>query len=178
MFPLLGMVLLSCSAPSYRPEVRLTENVFRAADGFLRGRVPEGWFAPEESDVPPHIGALLVRDDFAATIMFHEIKVDSATSLALEREGLSLLADLSVRLKQGEEPSVQLVTEPRTVTIRGKQFVRYEYRSTGRQGQGCVAVFRVKNRYFESTAMLVNDGTSADDPLSFVQQAVILSLEE
>lgn len=175
---LLSLAAVSCSSPTYRSEVPLSNNFFESSDGALRGQIPQGWFAPSESDLPPHIAAWLVREDYSAMLFFQEIKVDQSTSQLIDRDGLTLLAEISFQLKQADEPSATLLNNPQEVSTDGKIFCRYEYRS-GTQGQNTsVAVFRAMNRYFESTVLPTKPSPPSNyEQLMNTQQAVLFSMQ-
>jgi hypothetical protein len=183
VFLVAAVVTISCAPAPYRPEVALTNNFFQSTDGLLRGRIPSGWLSLSETELPPHLAGCLFREDYSAVLTFEGIEVDSSTKVAIEREGLLLLANISLSLKLSEESSVVVVKQPEAFTLEGKHFARYAYDVKGEQVN--VVLFRVKNRYVESTATLraqTLENPAADPPSSYenvvnTQQAVILSVE-
>lgn len=175
---ILSIAVTSCTPPTYRPEIPLSDNFFQSSDGVLRGRIPQGWFVPTESDLAPHLTAWLVREDYSAMLTFQEIKVDQNTARVIEENGLTLLAEISFQLKQADEPLATLVIQPREFSLQGKKFSRYEYRSGTQEQRTSVMVFRAKNQYFESTALPTKSQTPSNyEQLVNTQQAVISSIQ-
>ena len=172
------LVIASCAAPSHRVDVPLTEQPFQSADGLLRGRIPKGWFVSTDSELAPHILAWLTREDYSATLAFQEIILDRDAASRIENSGLPLLAELSFRLKVAEEPGSRMVTSPREFSARGKSFCRYEYVPGDRRVARGVAVFRIRDRYFESVAFPANETFTPGEmeALLNTQQAVLASL--
>jgi len=182
-FLVAAVVAISCAPTPYRPEVTLTNNFFQSADGLLRGRIPSGWLSLSETELPPHLAGWLFREDYSAVLTFEEIKVDSHTAAAVVREGLLLLANISLSLKLSEESSLVVVKQPEAFTLEGKHFARYAYDVKGEQVN--VVLFRVKNRFVESIATLraqplenpAAKPRSSYENVVNTQQAVILSIE-
>lgn len=183
VFLVAAAVAISCAPTTYRPEVTLTDNFFQSADGFLRGRIPAGWAALPESELPSHLAGWLLREDYAAVLTFEEIRVDSGTAAAIEREGLTLLAGISLSLKQAEEPSLVVVEPREAFMLQGKHLARYVYEVKGQRTS--VVLFRVKNRFVESTATLraqtsknpAANSSSVYEHVMATQMAVIRSIE-
>lgn len=175
----LFLIVASCAAPTRRIDIPLTDEPFQSADGVLHGRVPKGWFVSTDNEVAPHLSAWLVREDYAATLALQEIFTDRDAAKHIDKVGLSMLAEVSFRLKQAEEPYAQLTSSPREFSEQGKSYCRYEYVHDKQGAPRGVVVFRIRSRYFESVAMPTKDTFSPHQltGLFNVQQAVLASLE-
>ncbi len=175
----LVLIVASCAAPTRRIDFPLTDETFQSADGVLHGRVPKGWFVSTDIEVAPHLSSWLVREDYAATLAFQEIFPDRDAANHIDKVGLSMLAELSFRLKQAEEPNAQITSLPREFTVQGKSFCRYEYVHDKQGVPRGVAVFAIRNRYFESVALPTKDTFSRHQLMGLfnLQEAVLGSLE-
>jgi len=168
----------SCSAPTYRTEVPLTDQTFESADGLLKGRVPEGWFVSTDGEIAPQLAAWLVRKDYGAALTFQEFRLDPGSARYVEREGLPSLADISFHFRQAEEPSATLVTKPSEFLAGGRSFCRYEYNSSRQGGLVSVAVFLSGGRFYESAAFTLKRLPSDEfGAIQNTQRAVLVSLQ-
>lgn len=177
---LLVFGIVSCAAPSYRSEIPLTDQTFQSSDGALKGRVPQGWFVSTDRELVPHLAAWLIRDDYAASLTFQEIMIDQNTERWIEKNGLVLLAEVSFRLKQAEQPTAQMVMPPSEFSIQGKEFCRYEYVSEKDGAPIGVVVFRLRTRFFESVVLPTGNALSQQQlqQLLNVQEAILASIQQ
>ena len=177
-FLLLCLLAASCAAPPPRVDVPLTEQSFQSADGLLQGRVPKGWFVSTDNEIAPQLLAWLTREDYAATLAFQEIFLDRDAANRIGNKGLSLLAELSFRLKVAEEPGAIMASPPREFSLRGKNFCGYEYLPGVQRPPRGVVVFRIRDRCFESVALPSHDTFTPREleVLFNTQQAVLASL--
>ena len=147
------LAFAGCSASRYTDEYPLAPAVRTSHDGFLRYRVPRGWFStPPDSGSPQNI-VWLLQNDYKATLAVSEIVVDSAANRAVRRGGLKRLAQLTMTLVSGENSAV-LTREPEVFELNGRQFCSYEteIRETGDSLR--VVVFATPERIYEVTALV------------------------
>jgi hypothetical protein len=121
----LSIVFVSCAAKiPYASNYPLTSQYFHSHDGMLSGRIPQGWFSSAEDTLAPSLMVWLIKEDFSATIVLKELKLDSLTVQHVKKEGLELLARISLRF-QAEYNSSQILTL-QEFEIRGKKYCGYE----------------------------------------------------
>jgi hypothetical protein len=178
-YPLvLALLFVTCAAPTRRAEVPLSEETFISADSTLHGYVPKGWFASTDAGLFPHLAVSLIREDYAVALAIQEIHVDRNTERQLMKNGLEILAQLSFRLRVKKEKGAQIVGKPKWLDWLTIPAVQYEYSSDESPAPMPVLVFRIRDRYFESSVTALKPTVTAMDirQLSDTQIAVVARL--
>ncbi len=125
--PLLAAVILSLAgcAPTREAAAPAPPSPYVIArDGGFSYRVPRGWFdASADSQAQGH-AALLVRNDYRATIAVDEVNLDPAAHTELRRGGLLPVARLLVSLSSCDRDAI-LTAAPHAITLAGKEACRY-----------------------------------------------------
>ncbi len=123
---LILVVLLGngCGAPPPAPP-RLSTPYSIARAGYLRYRLPVGWF-DVTADSQAHGNAVwLLRSDYAATITVNEIRVDATARSEVARAGLTTLARLTMFLSTQDKGAL-LQKPPEEFVVRGRPCCSYE----------------------------------------------------
>jgi hypothetical protein len=154
LFSFVTVLFFSCAGvPFYTSDHPLATEVVKSADGSVQSRIPLGWFASNDPSLAPQYLFWLIKDDYSGTITLQEVKVDRATGQRINKEGLNLLAEISMAFKK-ESTDKFLQTKPiELFTINTNSYSGFEYYSDGTSRRIRVVVFKMGNRYFEATAM-------------------------
>lgn len=154
LFSFVTVLFFSCAGvPFYTSVHPLATEVVKSADGTIQSRIPLGWFASNDPSLAPQYLFWLIKDDYSGTITLQEVKVDRATGRRINKEGLNLLAEISMAFKK-ESTDKFLQTKPiELFTINTNSYSGFEYYSDGTSRRIRVVVFKMGNRYFEATAM-------------------------
>jgi hypothetical protein len=179
--PAVGFILLAiatCTPAPYRPDISLSDTYFESTDGMLRGRVPKGWFVPNDIELTPHLSAMLVSDDYAGAMTFQEIKLSAAANQGIESGGTALLAEVSIQLRQAADPNFRVTSTP-TTFIFSQHLVgsRYDCISPSNGGQLVVTVFRLRGRIYEAVIFSMKQNSRETAQLAAIQREVLASLE-
>ncbi len=127
-----------------------------ARDGGFSYRVPQGWFdASADSQARGH-AALLVRNDYRATIAVDEVLLDDAARSELRRGGLVPVARLLVSLSSWDGDAV-LTVAPHAITLAGRDACRYALASGN--GEDAIEVTLVENGKRLYTVRVLASGT-------------------
>jgi len=160
------------SRVSYRTDYPLTGQNFFSRDHNFSGRVPQGWMIAtdrENDSVAPSLVALMIKDDYSATLSFRELLLDRLTSSQVDKEGLPILARITPSLQNqtGNSANVEMYN------FHGQQFCGYELSPDKR-----IVFFRVKGHCYECVVKPEgNAGVGAHaESLFNVQQTVMTSL--
>jgi hypothetical protein len=94
-------------------------------DGFIKYRIPAGWFDAAADSQSSGQTIWLLRDDYSATIAVSEVHIDADAREDLQMAGMMHLAQLTMALAAGGKPYV-LQHPPEGVTIGGSRGVAYE----------------------------------------------------
>jgi hypothetical protein len=176
-FPLtigLAVILSSCAGSlPYTTDYPLTNQVFHSRDGVFLGKIPQGWFSSIDDTLAPGLAAWLIRNDFFATLVVKELKLDRITIQQVEKEGLTLLARLSMGFRE-EIANGRDDIQCKEFEIRGKKFCSFEFAEGGKRTR--VVVFAIKGKFYECEAMAVKgQWTVADLAKLFTTQQTFLS---
>lgn len=154
LFSFVTVLFFSCaSVPFYTSDHPLSTEVVKSTDGTIQSRIPLGWFASNDPSLAPQYLFWLIKDDYSGTITLQEIKVDGATEQRIKKEGLKLLAEISMAFKK-ESTDRFLLTKPvELFTINTNSYSGFDYYSNSTISRTRVVVFKMGSRYFEATAM-------------------------
>lgn len=150
---------------------------FTVRGSTLHGSIPAGWFAPASDTLAPALVAWLVSDDYSSSISLREILLDATASRRVEKEGMKLLATLSLTFR--EDSTAQGITAAISAfTMNGVQYGRYESSAAGFPSQ--IIVFVHSGKYYECEAVQRRSGLTDTDmqELRRAQAAVLFSLTE
>jgi len=151
----------------------LSSETFRSRDGLFTGRVPQGWVFSSEDTLAPALAAWLVRDDFSAALALEEIHLDQLSSRRVDKEGLILLAQMSLMFQQGSS-AAEFTVSPKEFKIRGREFCGYEIGAGGEQKR--IVVFVSGGKFYECKAVPLKGSWSGEDLIRlFSAQQVLLS---
>ncbi|MFI5252911.1 MAG: hypothetical protein ACHQQQ_10840 [Bacteroidota bacterium] len=183
MRPLLSSVflifLLSSCSTTYLPysyHYPLRREAFLSRDSSFAGLIPEGWFYSSEDTLAPSAIAWIVKDDFSATLSVQELHLDQLTKTRVDKEGLELLANISLSSQDESHSVLNDEHKPRKFKMRGREFCGYEL--TGQNLSKRVVVFSVNGRYYECIAMPVKGAPQHEEISNMftAQQAFLYSL--
>jgi hypothetical protein len=156
---------------SYRADYPLTGQEFESRDSNFRGRVPSGWMLAtgrENDSLAPSLAALLIKEDYSATLSFREIRLDGMTLSLVRKEGLPALA----RATQSFHGAVNPAPEIEAYELHGLKVCGYE---TGGVLKERVCVFGARGGWYECTVKATKPAAEAGS-LFVVQQSVLASL--
>jgi hypothetical protein len=147
----------------------LSASYITSKDSGFSYRIPSGWFdASADSQARGH-AALLVRNDYRATIAIDEVRLDAAARLELRRNGLVLVAQLLLSLTSWEQNAV-LAIAPHLLRVGDRNACRY--RTISGNGGDMADVTLVEGREKLYTVRILMSGKSAQDEkaLQLVQE--------
>ena len=173
----LSLLLVSCAARlPYSYDYPLTNQTFFSRDGSFYGLVPQGWFASTGDTLAPALAAWLVKEDFSASLTLRELQLDQLSSKRVEKEGLELLANISIELHRGDSPMTELVIPPKEYTMHDRKFCGYEVHNGDRQNR--IVVFSARGKYYESEAIQLKGQWQWEDAMKLfmAQQAFLYSI--
>lgn len=93
-------------------------------DGGFSYRVPSGWFDVSADSQAQGHAALLIRNDYRATIAVDEVRLDDAARSELRQNGLIPVARLLVSLSSWGHDAV-LTAAPHLIVLGGREVCRY-----------------------------------------------------
>ena len=165
--------LVSCAATlPYPANYPLTETTVRSRDGILTGKIPGGWYSATEDSLGTGASLILINDNADAVLSIKEIIPDRLTSQRVERDGLTLLAN--VGLSSRRETGGAATTEPREFELRGMNYCGYEL--SGADTRARVVLFRARGKYYECEARGGKRGLSGESYTNlFTAQQTFLS---
>ena len=166
--------LASCAATlPYPANYPLTETTVRSRDGILTGKIPGGWYSATEDSLGTGASLILINDNADAVLSIKEIIPDRLTSLRVERDGLTLLANIG--LSSRRETAGASTTEPREFELRGTKYCGYELSGATRTR---FVLFRARGKYYECEARGGKRGLSGESYTSLftAQQSFLSSL--
>ena len=150
----------------------LSASYVTSKDGGFSYRLPTGWFdASADSQARGH-AALLIRNDYRATIAIDEVRLDDAAKLELRRNGLVPVAQLLLSLTSWEQNAV-LAIPPQLLQVGNRSACRY--RTISGSGGDMADVTLVEGREKLYTIRILISGKSAQDEeaLQLVQEAFL-----
>ncbi len=128
VLPLLfaGMLLAQsgCAPTHETASPSAPSSAIASRDGGFSYQIPRGWFdASADSQAQDH-AALLIRNDYGATIAVDEVHLDDAARSELQRNGLVPVARLLVSLSSWDRDAI-LTMAPRLINLGDTQACRY-----------------------------------------------------
>jgi hypothetical protein len=138
-----------------------------ARDGGFSYRVPRGWFdASADSQARDHV-ALLVRNDYRASIAVDQVHLDDAARSELRRGGLVPVARLLVSLSSWDGDAL-LTVAPHAIALAGKEACRYALASGN--GEDAIEVTLVENRERLYAVRVLVSGRGKEESLHAAQE--------
>lgn len=151
---LLILFSLSCtSSYHYSYNYPLSSELIISKDSSLSGFLPVGWFPPNNNSHPGNYIFWLVKDDYDCAIVLEKIILDSATITKVKRDGLLLIANLSLEFKKVSSQDFELSRKPETFRMDGKSYCAYEYYSDWTSRKIRVILFELNGDYYECSAI-------------------------
>lgn len=149
---------------------------FLSRGNLFTGRVPQGWFSASDDSLAAGLSAWVVREDLSAALAVAELHIDHLAAQRVNKEGLELLASISMAFQTSGKKNVDIDLPPKNFSIRGKKYCGYEFSEGSTQKR--VVVFSAAGRYFECVAAPTKGTFSPDDTrrLFTAQQAFVASL--
>ena len=175
-FLLISLLFAACAAKiPYSTDYPLTAERFRSRDNAFSGLVPKGWVASQDDTLARNLAAWLIPEDFSSNMTFQELHLDQLSVKQVSKEGLQLLAQLSMALDM-DSSSIRVYSAPREFEIQHKKFCSYEIARGKNRTR--IVVFGVAGRYYECKAIPTGEGLSESElvRLFTVQQALLSSL--
>jgi hypothetical protein len=177
LIPIL-LFFASCktTAPLYSSNYPLTSERFISRDKVLAGRVPEGWFSSTDDTLVSSLVVWLVKEDYSSVITIRKISTDIQTKNKIDREGLSVLAQVSFSFEKGHSKYAMFRAYPEEFTLRGNRFCSYEV--TDGEITKRVVVFTNNRNYYECEVFPTKGKWSEAElsALFVIQQTVLSSL--
>ena len=175
-YPLiLSIIFTACAAKlPYATDYPMTRQIFHSRDGVLAGSIPSGWFTPLDDTLSPAIVGWLIKDDFSASITIMELKLDNNTENRVRKEGIELLARISIGLLEDNYRAQDF--QYQIFELKGKEYCSYEF-SNG-FGRRRMAVFSSAGKYYQCESRPVRGEWTGTDlaKLFTVQQTFLFSL--
>lgn len=123
----------------------MTETFVRSRDGFLSGKIPQGWYSGTEDFLGTALTLLLISDAADATLSVKVLVPDQLTAKQLDHAGIELLGRISASSRFDDNETT--IPELREFDLKGREYCSYEYtKGIVRQR---VVVFISKGRYYE-----------------------------
>jgi hypothetical protein len=175
-FFLCGVVLLAGCASAPRTSSPLFHPPYVASrDGGFEYRLPVGWFdASADSQATGH-AALLIRNDYGATIAVDEVSLDAAARRQIRQGDVQAVAELLVSLTAWDHGMV-LAEPPRVRSMNGLPVARYTMVSTKTQDTLQVSVVHTGSRVYAVSALLSGERGSAGTSFAEVERGFVGSL--
>lgn len=178
MFCWFLLILESCAPTRPRLPYPLSDKTVVSTDGHLRLHVPDGWFVPEGGDSFPGLLVWLVKEDYSATMGLMEIKADERLRKEVKAAGLRALGRLSFSLKQGREPSAELLSGPEVFRLRRRNFCSFEYTSDDGATVIRTVVFDTGKGFYELTVVPnASNLPGATQPIFDAQEAILYTIK-
>lgn len=174
---LFALLLVSCATKlPYSFNYPLTEQTFFSRDGTFFGLVPQGWFASSVDTLAPALLVWLVKEDFSAVLTVRELHMDRLSTKRIQKDGLQLLANISMAAHEGESSKPPSGHSPAEYSMKGKTYCSYEVSENNVQKR--IVVFSGKGKYFECEAIPIKGNWFPENvtELFTAQQAMLASL--
>ena len=123
---------------------------FLSRENLFTGRVPQGWFYASQDTLGAGLAAWVVREDFGAALAVKELHLDALTIKRVQKEGLNLLASVSLSFQSGGKKHIEVELYPKEFTIKNRKYSGYEFNEGITHKR--VVVFSAGGRYFECVA--------------------------
>ena len=148
----LGILFSSCGS-SYLPyplNAPLSTESFLSRENLFTGRVPQGWFYASQDTLGQGLAAWVVREDFGAALAVKELHPDALTAKRIQKEGLNLLASMSLSFQSAGKKKLEVDLYPKEFTIKNRKYSGYEFSEGATHKR--VVVFGAGSKYFECVA--------------------------
>ncbi len=128
---------------SPKPEISMSDILVRSAKGDMLSTIPDGWFfANVEESVSPDVISVVINDDYTLSAVFSSLKHSPMFDDEFMKDGLFGLARASyARRERKTAGAVKLVGKYQNLELGNKEFVKYQFSSTGGATTGKAAVF-------------------------------------
>jgi hypothetical protein len=147
--------------------------IVTSADGALAARAPEGWTSGPRETMPAGVAAWLVSADGGAVIALREISLDRLAGQRVRKEGLSLLARLSLSFRTDSARSAENVSFAE-YRLGENDVCSYEVVTGGGWNHVIVAV--IGGRCYECEASSAHPGPEAVGRIVDAQEAFVANL--
>lgn len=148
------LISLSCTSSfHYSYEYPLSSELIVSKDSSLIAFLPKGWFPPNDNCQSPSYIFWLIKDDYNCAIVLEKIILDSATSLKVKKDGLSLIANISLELKKVSSRDFELSRKPEIFKMDEKDYCAFEYYSDWTSKKIRVIIFELNGDYYECSAI-------------------------
>ena len=172
---LCSSLLLSGCAGSSRVAPGILHHPYATSrDGGLRYRLPAGWFDVTADPQSAGHALLLIRNDYQATIVVDEVRLDAAARASLQKNGLMGLAPLLASLGAWEKGRV-LVEAPRLLDLNGAEYCRYALTGNGAGERVEVTLVNAAGRVY-AVSVLLSDASGRNGVFGELQEGFIGSL--
>jgi hypothetical protein len=173
---LILMLLTGCSSSPTVVPVTLQPGYFVSRDGFLRYRVPSGWFdATADSQATGHT-IWLLRNDYIVSITVDEIHLDTRARESLVQGSLLQLAQLTMPLVAADR-AASVNQKPELSSINGKKFCTYELLANSQRDILRVILFDVDSKVYAATILFEGGKiTMSREDIGSVQGSFIKNL--
>ncbi len=155
------LMLSSCtsSIPSAkRPAPVAKKNV---ASAVAKPLLPEGWADITSRSKQPQIIQWIVNREYSATMVLRELQTDSLTMRELMKEGMNVVAEISLRGKVPHDDADFRVTRVPELAVGKRKISSYVFTERGLLRR--VAVFIRQNRIMELELMQEQSGAAFDE---------------
>lgn len=171
------MLTGGCSTSPHTVDVEFGEEYLLSPGIGIGYRVPVGWFDASPDSINNGNDVLLVREDYAASLSVHEIRLDHVARMRLQREGVATLAEMSRTLAASGAES-RALTPVSKRNVAGREFFSYEQISEETGDTVIVAVLGIPAKAFEVSGRIAGKikGKATRDELRAVQDAFIRNL--
>jgi hypothetical protein len=147
----------------------LSASYILSKDGGFSYRLPSGWFdASADSQARGHT-ALLIRNDYRATIAIDEVRLDEAARLELRRNGLVPVAQLLLSLTSWEQNAV-LAIAPHLIRLGDRSACRYRTVSGSTGDMAEITLVEGKEKLYTVRILISGRGMEDEKALHLVQE--------
>jgi len=128
---------------SPKPEIAMSDVLVRSSKGDMISHIPVSWFFVDvEERVSPDIIAVAVNQDYTLSAVFSTLRRSEVFDTEYEKDGLFGIARQSfARRERKTAGAVKLIGKYQNLQIGNKDFVKYEYSTTGGALTGKTVVF-------------------------------------
>ncbi len=128
---------------SPKPEIAMSDVLVRSSKGDMISHIPVGWFFVDvEERVSPDIIAVAVNPDYTLSAVFSTLRRSEVFDTEFEKDGLFGIARQSfARRERKTAGAVKLIGKYQNLQLGNKDYVKYEYSTTGGALTGRTAVF-------------------------------------
>ena len=114
-----------------------------------------------------------MKQDYSSSLTLKELHIDRITAKRIDKEGLKLLANISMAFEPEGQGAGTVSVQPKEFSIAGRDYCGYELTT----GTDCkrIVVFYAKGRYYESIAAPLKGIGSEDSAKIFSAQEVFLA---